>query len=581
MAFERPITIKEAIDNVHRKKYLLPAIQREFVWSESQIEWLFDSLMRDYPVGSFLFWYVQKENSKDFKFYEFIREYHERNNRHNPEADISGEEDIIAILDGQQRLTSIYIGLKGSYASKLPNKRRDNDASYPKKELYLNLLKPSKETDLEYQFEFLTFDQAKLMNDSTFWFRVGDILNMKEHHEVNEFLIDKELNQYEKEAAKFANRSLFKLHKVIHETACINFYLERGKELNKVLQIFIRVNSGGTPLSYSDLLLSIATASWKEKDARETITTFVDELNDIGDTFNFDKDLILKTCLVLCDFTDIAFKVDNFNASNMRKIEEAWDGIEAAIRLAVECIASFGFNYKTLTANYVIIPIAYYLYKKGNPKNFIKSVHTIEDRRNIQKFTTVALLKKLFGGQPDNVLRPMREIIKSNHDSFPYEQIKSELKVTNKTFKMDEDELNDLLYTEYGSNYAFSVLSLLYPTLDYSNNFHQDHIFPRSLLMSRPKLKKRGLDDDAITYCMENYDYIANLQLIEGVPNQEKSNMDIDKWLATVCKTDQEKADYRKRHLIPDIEMTLDNFQAFLEQRDELILDKLKKVLLN
>lgn len=581
MAFERPITIKEAIDNVHRKKYLLPAIQREFVWDEEQIEWLFDSLMRDYPVGSFLFWYVQKENSKDFKFYEFIRDYHERNNRHNPEADISGEEDITAILDGQQRLTSLYIGLKGSYASKLPNKRRDNDASYPKKELYLNLLAPSEETDLEYQFEFLTPEQAKVKNDRTFWFKVGDILNMKEQDEVNDFLIDNELTLYPREAARFANKAIFKLHKSIHVTACINFYLETGKELNKVLQIFIRVNSGGTPLSYSDLLLSIATASWKEKDARETITSFVDELNDIGDTFNFDKDLILKTCLVLCDFTDIAFKVDNFNASNMLKIEQEWDKIEAAIRLAVECVASFGFNYKTLTANYVIIPIAYYLYKKGNPKIFIKSVHTVEDRRNIQKFTTIALLKKLFGGQPDNILRPIREIIKSNHDTFPFEQIKNGLKVTNKTMKMDEDELNDLLYTQYGSNYAFSVLSLLYPTLDYSNNFHQDHIYPRSLLVSRPKLKKRGLDESSIDFCTENFNYIGNLQLIEGVPNQQKSNMDIDKWLDTVCSSDQEKSEYRKKHILPDIPLTIENFKDFIKARDELILKKLTQILID
>ncbi|GAA4712373.1 DUF262 domain-containing protein [Brevibacillus fulvus] len=580
MAFQVPITIKEAIENIHRKKYLLPAIQREFVWNEEQIEWLFDSLMRDFPVGSFLFWYVQKENSKEFKFYEFLRDFHEKNNRHNMEADISGEEDLIAILDGQQRLTSLYIGLKGSYAAKLPNKRRDSEASYPKKELYVNLLKPSEEIDWEYQFEFLTADQAKVRNATTFWFRVGDILDMKEHHEVNDFLLENELTLYEKEAAKFANRTLFKLHKVIHETPCINFYLEKGKELDKVLQIFIRVNSGGTPLSYSDLLLSIATAQWKEKDARETITAFVDELNEIGDTFYFDKDLILKTCLVLCDFTDIAFKVDNFNSSNMKKIEQEWDKIEQSIRLAVELVASFGFNYKTLTATYVIIPIAYYLYKKDNPKNYVKSVSTIEDRRNIQKFTTVALLKKLFGGQPDTVLRPIREIIKNQHSAFPFDQIKDGLRVTNKSLKMDEDEINDLLYTKYGNKYAFSILSLLYPTLDYTNHFHQDHIYPRSLLKSGAKLKKRGLDDDAIAYCMEKYDYIGNLQLIEGVPNQQKSDMDIDAWLDTVCKSAQEKADYRKKHLLPDLPLTLDNFEQFLEKREELIVERLKEVLL-
>ena len=60
-----------------------------------------------------------------------------------------------------------------------------------------------------------------------------------------------------------ANRTLSKLHSVIHVNKTISYYLEKSTELDKVLNIFIRVNSGGTTLSYSDLLLSFATASGK------------------------------------------------------------------------------------------------------------------------------------------------------------------------------------------------------------------------------------------------------------------------------------------------------------------------------
>src|SRR6187401_1023772 len=110
MAFERPITIKAAINNVHTKKYLLPAIQREVVWDTDRIERLFDSLMRDYPIGSFLFWMVKRTRTGDYQFYEFVRDYHERDNSHNPKAHVSGEDDITGILDGQQRLTALYVG---------------------------------------------------------------------------------------------------------------------------------------------------------------------------------------------------------------------------------------------------------------------------------------------------------------------------------------------------------------------------------------------------------------------------------------------------------------------------------------
>ncbi|CAG7648679.1 hypothetical protein PAESOLCIP111_05659 [Paenibacillus solanacearum] len=287
----------------------------------------------------------------------------------------------------------------------------------------------------------------------------------------------------------------------------------------------------------------------------------MDEINEYGDTFDFNKDLVLKTCLVLCDFPDIAFKVDNFNASNMRKIEEEWDNIANAIRTTVELLASFGFNYKTLTANYVVIPVAYYLYKKGIPKNYVESSAYRNERDQIKKFVLISLIKQIFGGQPDSVLRPIREIIKGSPDAFPLDSIKADLRVSNKNYKFDEEEIGDLLYTKYGGKYAFSLLSLLYPSLDYRNTFHQDHIFPRSLISSKTKLRKKGIPEDKIQFYLDNYDYIGNLQLLEGVPNQEKSDAEFEKWLSKEYPQPQDKADYMKKHYIPDgVSLTLDNF---------------------
>lgn len=116
MSFQTPIAIAEAIRAIETNQFVLPAIQREFVWSSGQITRLFDSLMWGYPIGSFLFWHISAENVQNYQYYQFMHRYHQRDHRHNEPITLSGNHDVTAVLDGQQRLTAINIGLKGTYA---------------------------------------------------------------------------------------------------------------------------------------------------------------------------------------------------------------------------------------------------------------------------------------------------------------------------------------------------------------------------------------------------------------------------------------------------------------------------------
>lgn len=156
---------------------------------------------------------------------------------------------------------------------------------------------------------------------------------------VNENISYSDDFDYTKEHLKFAINALSKLYNIINKAGTISYYREKTVELDKVLNIFIIVNSGGTPLSYSDLLLYIASAQWESHDAREEIIEFVDDVNAVGAGFKINKDFVLKTALVLSDFTDIAFKVDNFNKQNMIKIENNWDNIKKSYYTG----GSFGF----------------------------------------------------------------------------------------------------------------------------------------------------------------------------------------------------------------------------------------------
>ena len=586
MAYEAPLKIVDVVNDIHSNKYILPAIQREFIWDVDQIEQLFDSLMQGYPIGAFLFWEVTKKNYRKYEFYSFLQNYHERDARHNPKTNIGARDSVMAVLDGQQRLTSIYVGLTGTYAYKLPYRKRKSETAYPKRKLYLNIVAPSEEEDKLYDFLFLTPEEAD--NDAnedqeTFWFEVGKILEMKEPGDVTEYLMDNIAynDKFTKDQGKFANKTLSQLYNVVHTQPVISYYKVKTDELDKVLNIFIRVNSGGTPLSYSDLLLSIATAQWETLDAREEITEFVDELNNIGGGFNVNKDFVLKSALVLSDFTKIAFKVDNFGKANMLKIEEKWDTIKKALYSAYTLVASFGLNRDSLKSNNAVIPIAYYLMIKGFPRNFEIATAFAKDRKIIKKWLIMSLIKRIFSGQPDNVLRQLRDVIAKNkeNDLFPLEAIIRKLRGTPKTILFNDDDIEALLDLQYGKADTITALMLLYPALDFNNKFHVDHIYPKSKF-TKKTLERKGVDSVAIPEYMRQVNNIANLQLLPAIPNIEKQDKDFDLWFNEINTTEKEKIQYREMHYLPEIEYSYANFIKFTEERRELIKKQLETMLL-
>lgn len=581
-SFQTPMTIKEMVTEIGENHYFLPAIQREFVWSPEQIERLFDSIMKGFPIGSFLFWNVKEENVSSFDFYRFMEKYHERDYSNNPKAELKGVRNIGCILDGQQRLTSLYIGLRGTYAEKIPRKHRDNSNAFPEKRLYLNLLSkaPPKGNDEDrFDFKFLTDDEAKFHDKKTYWFPVGEVLNFKREPDVNSYLIKNKLLTLDGEKSDFANITLFDLFSRIHNERLINYYLEVSQDIDTVLNIFIRVNSGGTVLSNSDLLLSIATAKWGKVDARKEISDLVKTINKIGESFNFNNDFVLKSCLVLSDVTNIAFKVSNFTKDNMVLMEENWDVVSKSIKLAVELLDSWGYNKETLTSNNAVIPIAYFISRIGTPDNFILSSKYKEERRKIKRWLTLSLVKKAFSGQPDNVLRPIRDLIKGSQSGFPIDAIINHFKGENKTLIFQEEEIDKMLQSEYGDAQTFSILSLLYPNLDYRNKFHMDHIFPQKVFKPR-ELEKKSIPKGDWEDFVGNKDYIGNLQLLEGVLNEEKSAQDLDGWIMKEYPNFSGRQEYMSKNYIPQ-EMDLDfsNFLFFLEEREKIIKEKLMEIL--
>ncbi len=530
--------------------------------------------MKGYPIGSFLFWNVQNENINKYEFYNILKEYHQRDARHNTKINISHKDSVTAILDGQQRITSIYIALKGTYSYKIKGAWKNNDNAYPSRQLYLNIVSPNLDTnkDVQFDFRFLTNEEAEDFTEDTLWYPVSDILQF----EVGEMftVIARYQELYRKnfpnesvEKTSYIMNSLGTLHQMM-EKDILAYYEENSQEIDKVLDIFIRMNSGGTTLTYSDLLLSLATAKWQNLNAREEIYSLVDELNMIGNGFNFNKDNILKAALVLTDKKNIKFRASNFDKQTTNLIETNWEKTKKAISLAVNLLSNFGFNGDTLIANSVIIPVVYYLYKIDCPNNYLEADRYLNDRNKIKYFVQISLLKRIFGGTPDSILLKMRENMQDLSEGFPLSKL---LKVrdTNKSLIITDEDIDYLLDTKIGK-YSFTLLSVIFPAIDLKNKFHQDHIFPSSKYKNKKNLREIGYSEEEITFIVEHIDTIVNLQLLEGIPNTEKNNKYFDDWILKRYNSNEELDYYLNRNLLNKVYKKNEFIQMYTDRKEEL-----------
>ncbi|GAA8006622.1 DUF262 domain-containing protein [Helicobacter pylori] len=493
----------------------------------------------------------QDSDKLNFQLYQFITNYDERK-PHNEKIRIEEirRDDLSIVLDGQQRLTSLYIGLKGTRTLKKKNARNDNPNAYEEKRLYLNLKhQPNMDNPEDnYQFEF----HAKTPeNDKKhWWFKVGDILELESvwDYAQEHGLKGDELKLLEKLNKAFCTENL------------ISYFEEKEKDLNKVLNIFIRVNSGGVKLSYSDLLMSILTASFSS-DIREKMNELVDALKDKGFS-NMGQDQVLKTCLLLIG-KDTTFELKNFNKKNIKEIEENWEKITDSIYNATELLETFGYaGY--LGSAYILSSLAYFY--------FLNSKMNENDKEQALKFVRSAQITSYFTSSTDtklnNIANSMKDV--KTFESFNHNLAKHQtwpLKITN-------DAIEEMMCC---SSHAlvFPILQILYPYLNYkTTTFHIDHIYPKSKFNG----KNEKLNQDF--YGCENHLY--NLQLLEGAENQAKKDKDPEVWLKEEYKDNQQAIEEykRKNYIDPTLKLEWENIKDFREKREEAIIKTLKEVLL-
>ncbi|KUS47266.1 hypothetical protein AWE60_14930 [Escherichia coli] len=553
--YEKAITIKQAIDSINLRHYLLPAIQRKFVWSSSQICLLFDSIMRDYPINSFMMWDIRSASIKnDYKFYEFLKEYCQRFNEENPcVATNAGFHDFKAVIDGQQRLTSLYIGLCGTYAYKKPRvwwPSAQDDRILPPRKLYVDLTAPLNSDDelmMKYNFRFLTDKQYadSLTDNKHHWFCLHEIFKYEQHDSPDDILFNVVVPELEKRdliSSEFSRKTLLKLYTKIRTENLIHYFNESSQDIDHVLDVFIRTNSGGTKLEFSDLLMSIAVAHWQGDFRRELdeLTKNIYQNNEMS--FYIERDWFLKTSLMLID-SDVRFKVKNFTSEEVGKIQQQWSEIKSCIKETFILIRRFGINPQSLISKNAVIPVVYWLYKKqtsGHPLyttiNLLNKNHN--ERSVISQWFYMVLLKGIFGSQADALLTSIREVMKNSLSDihFPLEKIIDRYKGSNKDLRFDDEYIESLLNIRYGEGRCRALLHLLFPETNPTEVFHIDHLHPRNHFSKKylEKLDYVANSPENLRFYEnpEHWDTIPNLHLLNHSQNISKQDTSLKQWLS-------------------------------------------------
>jgi hypothetical protein len=380
-------------------------------------------------------------------------------------------------------------------------------------------------------------------------------------------------------------KQIKKILRILHQRLVleklINYFTIKEQDLDNILDIFVRVNSGGTVLSKSDLLFSTIVASWQE--GRKKIETFLENINEKGDGFSFDNDFIMRSCLVLTD-CPVLFKVRSFRKENIDRIKNEWVKIKSAVSKSVDLLVDFGFNGDNLTSQNAVIPIAYYFVKGGNSDPRSKT--------ELRRYLIHSLLSKTYGGHGDRVLSGFRESLRKEdadtyvlkQNNFSLDQLADAKLPGKRSLKITEEDIEQILEYNKGS-YTFMVLSLLYPNLKFGQvKFHQDHIHPTSLF-TEAKLKKHGIPQKRWEEWQEKKDQLPNLQLMEGRENESKNKTPFKQWLhGTDANGNSNVIDidkFKKDNYLPDgISLEFRYFEGFFETRKNLLRKEIKKVLM-
>ena len=396
-------TIKTILERLNTQ-YFLPAIQRHYIWKPQQVVLLFDSIMRGYPISSFLFWELTEENRDKWEVYKFCEVANSTGTNHIKHPTMVGVQNLNLVLDGQQRLTSILIGLKGIFRIRR-NRQRYTPQHYPECRLYLDLFADPEAGHVDNEFTgkpyyaFEWHENPPKNDQDHFWFQVGRILDCKNDNGFYA-LKDKEEAKFPENLPKASEntfeRNLWRLYQAIYKDVAISYYVERDQDYDRVLDIFVRANEAGTELTKPEIILSMLESKWSQG-AKQKIENLINEMNEgLSRKNNISLEFVMRACLVLANLP-VRYRINTFTTQNIDLIESLWPDIQKTIQRTMKLVNRFGLDRSNLTGFNVLIPVVQYVFQ--NPGITFLGTTEFEARNAglIRRWLILAMLNRVFG----------------------------------------------------------------------------------------------------------------------------------------------------------------------------------------
>jgi hypothetical protein len=522
----------------NRVNFGIPEFQRNYTWSDNQIEHFFDSLLRKYPIPRFFTWRTYDVPSISMTYFStrFDGKFRSEPGATFVDDDYTASPNTLAICDGQQRLTSLLIGIQGYNIS----------SNRIHKFLYYNIFTPEDDLDGS-KFKILSEKDASINNEDEFYIKVSDIYDLiKEFTSktlsdlkrelINRYNIEERFNAEYVDLAK-ENIAIFREAMVSNSLDFVEINEAVGNDLNKAVQFFMRINNFGKNLTENQILFSLLSRFLQSEDYRDLKLkedfieiTSTDAYSNILKNRDKTYDFFLR-CALYTSTERVLFKASNFDLNNCELILNDWPRLKQSIIVVLNLMVQLELDKIIVSLNSVI-PVIYHTFRKNG-------LISASEKDQIMIYIIRANFSKIFGSHGDNLLSNLKNKQRDKYDNVNYQFSFNDLNHNlpdAKSFNLGPEAIEDLLNLKYGNKKTRPILDLLYTNTVHFVSYQVDHIHAQNICKDASKLRLENVPEGDLAFVKQNFDKLSNLQLLQSGCNSGKSDLLISDWINEVIR---------------------------------------------